>query len=99
MLGVTVPGIQHHHERAKDGTRTAWLLHQDGSWARASATGDELPVVRQGGPRRLWDTADEIRHAWLTDGGLPAYGAAATIGPDGGIGLKKGNWAADIPAR
>ena len=98
MLGVTVPGIEHHFETAEDGTRTAWLAHPDGSWARASAVGDELPVVRQGGPRRLWDITDEIRHAWLMDGGLPAYGAAVTISPDGGIRLDKGRWHAEIPA-
>jgi hypothetical protein len=56
------------------------------------------PVVRQEGPRRLWDIADEIRHAWLTDGTLPAYGAAVTITPDGAIRLVKGRWQAEIPA-
>ena len=98
MLGVTVSGIQHHYERNTDGTRTAWLLAPDGSWARASAAGDDLPAVWQSGPRRLWDLADDIRHAWLTDGKLPAYGALATITPDGGIHLKKGSWQAEIPA-
>jgi protein-L-isoaspartate O-methyltransferase len=98
MLGVTFPGVEHHFESAEDGTRTAWLAHPDGSWARATATGNELPVVRQGGPRRLWDTADEIRHTWLADGNLPAYGAAVTISPDGGIRLVKGRWHAEIPA-
>jgi hypothetical protein len=98
MLGVTIPGIQHHYEQAEDGQRTAWLLHPDGSWARASAAEDELPVVRQAGPQRLWDTADAIRHTWLTDGGLPAYGADATISPDGTITLTRGHWRATIPA-
>jgi protein-L-isoaspartate O-methyltransferase len=98
MLGVTVPGIEHHFETAEDGTRTARLAHPDGSWARASARDDELPIVRQGGPRRLWDITDDIRHAWLMDGGLPAYGATVTINPDGGIRLGKGHWHAEIPA-
>ena len=98
MLGVTVPGIEHHFESGPDGKRTAWLAHPDGSWARATATGDEPPEVRQGGPQRLWDTADDIRHTWLTDGNLPAYGAAITISPDGGIHLKKGRWETTIPA-
>ncbi len=97
MLGVTVPGIEHHFD--SDGaTRTAWLAHPDGSWARATAVGDQLPVVRQGGPRRLWDIADDIRRAWLTDGNLPAYGAAVTISLDGAIRLAKGHWHAEIPA-
>ena len=81
-----------------DGKRNAWLAHPDGSWARATAIGQEPPVVRQEGPRRLWDIADEIRHAWLTDGTLPAYGAAVAISPDGAIRLLKGRWQADIPA-
>lgn len=98
MLGVTVPGVEHHYEQAPYGTRTAWLAHPDGSWARATATGDEPPAARQGGPRRLWDIADEIRHAWLTDGNLPAYGAGVTISPDGGVRLVKGRWHAEIPA-
>lgn len=98
MLGVTVPGIEHHFESSPDGKRTAWLAHPDGSWARATATGDEPPEVRQGGPQRLWDTADDIRHTWLTDGNLPAYGAAITISPDGSIHLKKGRWETVIPA-
>ena len=97
-IGVTLPGIEHHYEEGEDGTRTAWLAHPDGSWARATATGDEPPEVRQDGPQRLWDTADQIRHTWLTDGNLPAYGAAVTITPDGAIHLKKGRWKATIPA-
>lgn len=98
MLGVTVPGIEHHYQQNTDGTRTAWLLAPDGSWARATATGDGPPTVWQAGPRRLWDLADDIRHAWLTDGRLPAYGAIATITPDGRIHLRKGSWQAEIPA-
>ena len=97
MLGVTVPGIEHHHQRRDDGTQTAWLLHPDGSWARASGHNDEAPVVAQSGPRRLWDLADAIRHTWLTDGKLPAYGALVRIDPDGSVHLKKGHWTADIP--
>jgi hypothetical protein len=46
----------------------------------------------------LWDIVDEIRHAWLTDGTLSAYGAAVTIGPDGSIRLVKGQWQAEIPS-
>jgi protein-L-isoaspartate O-methyltransferase len=98
MLGITIPGIKHHYEKAENGQRTAWLLHPDGSWARATAAADEPPVVHQGGPRRLWDTADQIRHAWLTDGGLPAYGADVIITPDGTITLRRGHWKAVIPA-
>jgi hypothetical protein len=48
--------------------------------------------------RRLWDLADNIRHAWLTDGKLPAYGATVTITPHGSIQLARGRWQATIPA-
>lgn len=95
-LGVAVPGIRHHYEEAPDGNRTAWMLHPDGSWARATATGHETPVVHQAGPRRLWNIIDELRRDWLNDGSLPAYGAKVTISPDGSIHLKRGHWKADI---
>jgi hypothetical protein len=36
-------------EAGLDGKRTAWLAHPDGSWARATAIGQESPVVRQEG--------------------------------------------------
>lgn len=98
MLGVTVPGGQDHYEETGDGRRIAWLLHPDGSWARATGTSDEPPVVHQAGPRLLWDLVDNIRHAWLTDGKLPAYGAAVTITPDGSVRLTRGRWQATIPA-
>jgi protein-L-isoaspartate O-methyltransferase len=97
MLGVTVPGIEHHYEQTGEGKRTVWLLHPDGSWARAADTADGLPVVHQSGPRRLWDIVDDLRGAWLRDGTLPAYGAAVTITPDGTIQLTRGRWQATIP--
>jgi len=85
-------------KEASGGQRTAWLLHPDGSWARATGTADGSPVVHQSGPRRLWDIVDGIRHAWLRDGKLPAYGASVTITPDGGVHLQRGHWQAAIPA-
>ena len=98
MLGVTVPGLEHHYRADPGGTRTAWLAHPDGSWARATGQDAGVPLIRQGGPRRLWDITDQIRQAWLTEGGLPAHGAAVTIRPDGSIRLEKGRWHADILA-
>lgn len=96
MLGVTIPGVEHHYAETEGGGRTLWLLHPDGSWARATATGDDPPSVHQAGPRRLWDSLDEIRYAWLRDGKLPAYGATVTIAPDGTITLTRGRWQATI---
>ncbi|MCC5582021.1 methyltransferase domain-containing protein [Microtetraspora sp. AC03309] len=96
MLEVVAPGISHWYEEDDDGRRTAWMAHADGSWAQASAMYDEAPTVRQGGPRRLWDILDQIRHQWLVDGSLPLYGAKATITPDGMIRLQRGGWKATI---
>jgi hypothetical protein len=97
MLGVTLPGIEHHYQETGDGRRTAWLLHPDGSWARATGTADDPPLLNQAGPRRLWDSLDEIRRDWLRDGKLPAYGATVTISPNGSVHLAKGRWRASIP--
>ena len=70
MLGVIAPGLEHHYRQ--DGpTQTAWILHADGSWARATSANGEAPIVHQSGPRRLWDLLDDIRDTWLCDGSLP----------------------------
>ena len=95
MLTVLAPGVEHYYQEAGD-RRTAWMLHPDGSWARASEVGSESPVVHQGGARRLWDLLDEIREMWLREGSLPVYGASATITPDGGIHLRRGQWRASL---
>lgn len=98
-LGVMLPGIRHHYEQTPDGKRTAWMLHPDGSWARATAASDTAtPIVHQSGPRRLWTTLDEIRRQWLHDGSLPVYGAKVTISPDGDMRLTRGRWEAEITA-
>lgn len=95
MLGVIAPGIEHHFEQ--DGEKvTAWMLHSDGSWARASGLVGEPSTVHQGGPRELWDMLDAIRLTWLTDGSLPLHGAWVRIDPDGTIHLRRGRWAATI---
>ncbi|MFD8381607.1 methyltransferase domain-containing protein [Streptomyces sp. NPDC059679] len=35
MLSLTAPGIEHRTGTEDDGGRMAWMLHPDGSWARA----------------------------------------------------------------
>ncbi len=97
ILGIVAPGIQHEFAESPGGQRTAWMVHPDGSWARATGTGDEPPTVHQGGPRRLWDILDGIRLSWLRDGSLPVHGADATITPDGAIHLRHGHWRATLP--
>jgi protein-L-isoaspartate O-methyltransferase len=95
MLEITVPGLARHYEQTGD-QRTAWLLHKDGSWARASAAGDDPPTVHQSGPRRLWDTLDDLRHYWLTHGYFPLYQARAFIAASGIIQLRRGPWRVTI---
>jgi protein-L-isoaspartate O-methyltransferase len=95
MITVLVPGVEHYY-REEDGRRTAWMLHPDGSWARASAVESDPPVVHQSGARRLWNLLDEVREMWLREGSLPVYGASATITPDGGIHLRRGRWRASL---
>jgi len=97
-LGLVVPGVQHDFAVTADGRRTAWTVHPDGSWARATGTGDAPPIVHQSGPRRLWDILDGIRLDWLRNGSVPGYGARATVAPDGSICLRHGHWHATLPA-
>ncbi len=97
-LGLILPGVEHHYEEGADGRRTAWMIHPDGSWARAAAAGDQTPVIHQAGPRRLWDILDVLRRDWLRDGSLPAYGAEVTISPDGSLHFQRGSWQASIDA-
>ena len=96
MLEVTMPGIQHDHDEDDDGTRTAYLWHSDGSWARATSQLQDGTLVHQGGPRRLWTHLDDLRHHWLTQGELPVRGAKVGIRPDGQIILRRGGWKATI---
>lgn len=97
VLEITAPDISHYYEESEDGTRTAWMVHADGSWARASAQGTEAPIVHQGGPRRLWAIFDELRDFWLGHGYFQLYGAKVTIPPEGGeVRLNRGNWQATI---
>lgn len=96
MLGLVAPGIEHRYQQDDDGRRTAWMLHPDGSWARATSADGDAPTVHQSGPRRLWDIVDDLRYAWLRDGSLPAYGATVTITPDGVCHLQRGRWRATV---
>lgn len=96
MLGIIAPGIEHHYHQDDDGQRTAWMLHPDGSWARATGMDGDAPTVHHSGPRRLWDIVDDIRSRWLRDGSLPVYGATVTLAPDGTCHLTRGRWRAVI---
>jgi protein-L-isoaspartate O-methyltransferase len=99
MYALAAPGVRHSYEEDADGVRTAVMVHDDGSWARATGRRGEYPTVHQAGPRRLWDVLDEIRHAWLSDGALPVYGATAQIDPDGTLHLTRGSWRTTVPGQ
>lgn len=93
MLSLTAPGIEHRTGTDDEGGRMAWMLHPDGSWARAHTTpGSRTTTVHQGGPRRLYALVEEIRWRWIEHGELPVYGARATITPDGATTLTRGGW-------
>lgn len=97
MLSIEHPGIVHHHQLHPTGTATVWLVHADGSWARAEGKpGEPAPLVHQAGPQRLWDLLDGLRDRWLAEGAFPVYGALAMIETDGAIKLARGSWRATI---
>ncbi|ADI08679.1 hypothetical protein SBI_05559 [Streptomyces bingchenggensis BCW-1] len=93
MLELAAPGVETYYEEHGE-QRTAWLVHRDGSWARASATWIQPPTVHQGGPRRLWTVLERIRHRLNAEGGLPIYGSRVHITPDGACHFTRGGWSA-----
>jgi hypothetical protein len=97
MLSLTAPGIEHRNGTGDDGSRMTWMLHPDGSWARArTEPGEHTVTVHQGGPRRLYDLLEEIRRRWLEHGELPVYGAKVDITPDGRTTFSRGGWTATL---
>ncbi|MFI8435634.1 methyltransferase type 11 [Streptomyces sp. NPDC079020] len=98
MLEVTTPGVELGF-RTEGRKRTAYLVHPDGSWARASAERTDPPEVHQSGPRRLWTALERIRTLSNTQGSLPLLGARARITPDGVVHLSRGNWRASLGER
>ncbi|MGP3987815.1 methyltransferase domain-containing protein [Streptomyces sp. 3N207] len=93
MLELAAPGVETYYEE-RGGQRTAWLVHADGSWARASATWIDPPTVHQGGPRQLWTMLERVRHRLNAEGGLPIYGSRVHITPDGACHFTRGKWSA-----
>ncbi|MYS83600.1 MULTISPECIES: methyltransferase domain-containing protein [Streptomycetaceae] len=95
MLEVEVPGVELDYRHEGD-TRSAVLVHPDGSWARATAHRFAAPIVHEGGPRRLWKLLERIRLRLNVEGRLPLYGAHVRITPDGVCHLKRGGWTGTI---
>jgi protein-L-isoaspartate O-methyltransferase len=97
MLSLSVPGIEHRTGTGNDGSRMTWMLHPDGSWARATTTpGGQSATVHQSGPRRLYDELEAIRWHWIEKGELPVYGAQVTITPDGTTTLSRSGWSTTL---
>lgn len=71
-------------ERADDRPHgVAWLCHVlSGSWASVVPAGDDRYVVRQYGPRRLWDEAETAYRWWQQRGEPPLSAWRWTITPD-----------------
>lgn len=95
MLEITTPGVELGYETSGR-TRTAYLVHPDGSWARATAEWIDPPRVHQGGPQRLWDALERIRNRLNAEGSLPLLGARVRITPDGVCELSRGRWRAEM---
>ncbi|MGW6241041.1 methyltransferase domain-containing protein [Streptomyces sp. NPDC055094] len=95
MLEVTTPGVELGYE-THDRHRNAYLVHPDGSWARASAEWTDPPEVHQGGRQRLWTALERIRNRLNAEGSLPLLGAHVRITPDGVVHLSRGNWRASM---
>ncbi|MFJ3182475.1 methyltransferase domain-containing protein [Streptomyces sp. NPDC086796] len=96
-IELLAPGIEHRQHTAENGVRTVYMLHEDGSWARATATERNGPaVVHQDGPRRLWDVLDRVRTWLVVDGDLPVRGASVSVSPDGKTTFSKRGWSATV---
>ncbi|MEU3972201.1 methyltransferase domain-containing protein [Streptomyces bacillaris] len=98
MLEIIAPGVESAFETSDD-TRTAYLVHPDGSWARATAVWTDPPEVHQGGPQRLWTALERIRNRLNTEGSLPLLGARVRITSDGVVHLSRGGWQGSLGAR
>ncbi|MFI1824847.1 methyltransferase domain-containing protein [Streptomyces sp. NPDC020412] len=98
MLEIAAPGVEAtFHEEGR--TRTALLVHSDGSWARATAEWTDPPTVHQRGPRRLWDVLERIRTRLNIEGALPLLGARVRITPEGICHFSRGQWNAAVGAQ
>ncbi|MGW0731319.1 protein-L-isoaspartate(D-aspartate) O-methyltransferase [Streptomyces sp. NPDC002851] len=83
---LTSPGVQVRTQIGEDGERLLWLLHRDGSWARASAShGSALPTVHQAGPRRLWDELERAEARWNEAGRFDPRDLRARLTPEDSV--------------
>lgn len=63
FAGLALPEVQVQHGAGAN-NRAVRLSHPDGSWAHVGTIRDRH-VVRQGGPRPLWDLVERAYRQWL----------------------------------
>ncbi|MFI1799457.1 protein-L-isoaspartate(D-aspartate) O-methyltransferase [Streptomyces sp. NPDC020379] len=80
----------------RDGQRMLWLFQDDGSWARATATGDELPVIHQSGPRRLWTELEQAEARWDAADRFDLRELSASFAPDGAVLTGPAGWSVHL---
>lgn len=95
MLEIELPGVRTGYE-IQGRKRRVYLVHPDGSWARAIANRLDPPTVHQGGRRRLWETVERFLDRQYLEGSLSLYGSPVRIAPDGVCRLTCGRWSATI---
>ncbi|WP_112275145.1 methyltransferase domain-containing protein [Lentzea terrae] len=69
FAGLALPGVVAGHD---------WLAHPDGSWVHHHGS-----HVDQGGPRRLWELAEQAVVEWHELGKPRRHHFGITVGPDG----------------
>jgi protein-L-isoaspartate O-methyltransferase len=83
LLALVTPGVEHRSYQRPDGVRLTWLLHPNGSWARAEESGGDAALVHQAGLLCLWDEFETTRAEWDRRGRPPLDELRAELGPDG----------------
>ncbi|WP_432013675.1 methyltransferase domain-containing protein [Streptomyces cucumeris] len=83
-LGLRVPDCCHIVAGKREGARPVWFYGlTDRSWACAMFRDGAAARVWQGGPRRLWDEAEEA-HRWWVGHGEPDHSRfGLTVSPQG----------------
>lgn len=56
-----------------------WLLGTDGSWASQTRSKNGRIVVRQHGPRMLWNVLEQAHHDWISLGSPPRQDFGLTV--------------------
>mgnify|MGYP001420375044 CR=1 FL=1 len=84
-LAALLPGVRLLDQPSPDdGAHTIWLAHPDGSWAAARCVpGSAEHIIRQHGPRRLWEEAEDAYFRWQSWGRPCRDRYGITVTPEG----------------